>query len=188
MKTYQFKIQIKGIQKPPVWRRLLISSAITFDIFHQVIQAAFGWADCHMYQFSEYGWSSDIVYKIPDEEYDDEDEVEDSRLVKLSNVFTKPKQKFTYIYDFGDDWSHQIILEEIIDKKIIKPVCIAGKGACPPEDCGGIPGYENLIDILNDPNHPEYKEMINWLGIEKGKIWDVNHYNSDIVNKRLTKI
>jgi len=112
-------------------------------------------------------------------------ESEDSSTVKLSEVFTIAGQTYTYIYDFGDGWEHQILLEEILDEKILAPICTAGKGACPPEDCGGIPGYYNLLDILSDPKHPEYKEMKKWLGLGKNDQWDVNAFNIDEVNERL---
>ncbi|MDB5288055.1 MAG: plasmid pRiA4b family protein [Mucilaginibacter sp.] len=138
MQTLQFKIQIQDIQKPPVWRRVLVPDDITFDEFHQIIQTAFGWEDCHLYQFSKNGWSSELIYKIPDE-YDDDETTQDSRITFLSEVFTIAKQTFAYIYDFGDNWKHYIILEEISDTGKTIPMCLAGKGACPPEDCGGIP-------------------------------------------------
>lgn len=189
MKTYQFKIQIQGIQKPPVWRRVIVPSNITFDTFHQIIQAAFGWNNYHLYQFSEFGWGSEKIYEIPDIEDDYEvEKTENSYLIKISEVFKKPKQTFTYIYDFGDNWKHDIILEEILDEKIMRSMCVDGKGTCPPEDSGGIPGYQNLIDILNDPKRPEYKDMINWLGIPKNTQWDVNAFDKNIANERCSQI
>jgi hypothetical protein len=186
MQTYQFKIQIQDIQKPPVWRRVLVPAQITFDQFHQIIQVVFGWEDCHLYQFSQYGWGSEPIYKIPDPEYDDET-ILDSVIGKLSDVFDTVGQKFIYIYDFGDNWKHNITLEEISDTKIAVANCIAGKGACPPEDCGGIPGYYNLIEILSNPKNPEYKEMKNWLGIKKDEQWDVNAFDITATNERLKR-
>ncbi|MDB5086268.1 MAG: hypothetical protein JWR09_262 [Mucilaginibacter sp.] len=181
---FQFKIQIADIQKPRVWRRVIVSEDLTFDIFHQIIQAAFGWGNCHMYQFSKQGWASYPIYKIP-EDYDDEGMVRDSMEVKLSEVFSKPKETFTYIYDFGDTWKHQILLEKIIDEKILMPMCTAGKGACPPEDCGGVYSYYDLLDILDDPKHHDHKEMRKWLGLSKGQQWDVNAFDINEVNDRL---
>lgn len=148
MQTFQFKIQIQDIQKPPVWRRVLVPAHVTFDKFHQIIQAAFGWENCHLYQFSKSGWSSEFVYKIPDD-YDDEEITENSRTTFISEVFTMSKQTYTYTYDFGDNWMHSIILEKISDTEKPVIVCLAGKGACPPEDCGGTPGYYNLIENSN---------------------------------------
>ncbi len=183
MQTFQFKIQIKDIQKPPVWRRVLVPNNVTFDEFHQIIQASFGWGNCHLYRFSQLAWKSEPDYKIPDD-YDD-DTIQDSRIVKLSAIFTRPKQTFTYLYDFGDDWIHQITLEEILDKEVIIPTCTAGKGACPPEDCGGTAGYYNLIEILSNPKDLEYKEMKRWLGLKKDEQWDVNAFDIIAVNEKL---
>ncbi|MDB5138645.1 MAG: plasmid pRiA4b family protein [Mucilaginibacter sp.] len=182
----QFKIQITGIEKPPVWRRVLVADQVTLDVFHQVIQAAFGWENCHLYRFSQLAWKSDPIYKIPDE-YDDQT-VRDSRVVKLSEIFIRPNQTFTYLYDFGDDWIHHIILEEISDEKITHPLCTDGKSACPPEDCGGPPRYSNLVEALNDPKHQEHREIRKWLGLRKGEQWDVNAFDINAANVRCSKI
>ena len=181
---YQFKIQLSDIQKPPVWRRIIVPENITFDMFHQVIQAAFGWEDYHLYRFSEKLYRSDVDYKIPDE-FDFYGKAEDSRETLITKVFTAPKQQFIYLYDFGDDWKHQITLEKITEERIIWPVCIDGKGACPPEDCGGIPGYAYLLETLNDPANPDHKETRKWLGLSKGQQWDVNAFDLNAVNDRL---
>ncbi|HEX8019071.1 plasmid pRiA4b ORF-3 family protein [Mucilaginibacter sp.] len=183
MQTFQFKIQIKHLQNPAVWRRVLVPSDITFDDLHEIIQIIFGWENSHLYQFSEKGYSSQTVYKVPDE-YDG-DTVEDSEETIISEVFTKPKQTFTYIYDFGDDWTHHIVLEKITDTESTIPVCLAGEGACPPEDCGGIYGYNNLIEILSDPKNPEYKEMKSWLGLGKNEQWDVSAFDIEVVNEEI---
>jgi hypothetical protein len=187
---YQFKIQLSDIQKPPVWRRVIVPENISFDEFHQIIQAAFGWENCHMYQFSKQDRGLYPIYKIPydDDGYFDEGMAEDSTAAKISDVFTTPGQKFTYTYDFGDSWMHQILLEKITDEKIMIPMCTAGKGACPPEDCGGIPGYYNLLETLDDPKHPDHKEMRKWLGLRKGEQWDVNAFDINAVNDRLKSV
>jgi len=185
---FQFKIQLSDIQKPTVWRRVIVSEDLTFDIFHQIIQAAFGWENCHMYQFSKQGWASYPIYKIPEDYDEDEGMVEDSTQVELSEVFSVPKQTFTYIYDFGDTWKHQILLEKVTDEKILMPMCTAGKGACPPEDCGGVYSYYDLLEILDDPKHPDHKEMREWLGLSKGQQWDVNAFDINEVSDRLKLI
>src|ERR1700730_10587553 len=113
--AFQFKIQINNITDPPVWRRLLVPEQITFLRMHLVIQAAFGWEDYHMFQFSPKGYASEPIIGIPSEDdfnYPDFKKF-DAKKVKLSEIFTVPKQKFTYIYDFGDDWKHQVTLEKI---------------------------------------------------------------------------
>src|SRR5437588_758670 len=170
--TYQFKIQIKDIQKPPVWRRVLVPDFTTLDAFHEIIQVVFGWENYHLYQFSSKGWGSRPVYKVPDPQ-DYGYESEDSRATKLSEVFTDLKQTFTYIYDFGDGWIHHITLEKILEERIFNSKCVDGKGACPPEDCGGPWGYLNLKETLANPKHPDYKDTREWLGLGKGEQLDI---------------
>ncbi|MEO5649190.1 MAG: plasmid pRiA4b ORF-3 family protein [Ginsengibacter sp.] len=171
----QFKIQLKQINDPTVWRRLLVPSQFSFHKFHQVIQAAFGWHNCHLYEFSPKGIGSQPTIGEPHESY--EDEVLDSKKIKLFKIFTVPKQRFVYTYDFGDDWAHAIILEKITNDASLIADCIGGKGACPPEDCGGFYGYMDLKKIVNNPKHPEHEEMKEWLGLSENGKWDANAFD-----------
>jgi len=91
----------------------------------------------------------------------------------------KEGQTFTYIYDFGDDWTHKIQVEAIIDQKAIRAELLAGKGACPPEDCGGVWGYEDIKGALVDPKHEMHDELREWLGLEKGEVWDAQSFDLD---------
>lgn len=184
--VFQFKIQIKGISKPPVWRRVLVPGHFTFERFHQVIQAAFGWNDYHLFQFSPGGYGTHPNISIPDE-FDDHESL-DAGKVKVSDIFHSAGQKFTYIYDLGDDWIHQLNLEDILETKTIRASLIAAKGACPPEDCGGPWGYAALLEAVNDPTHPDYKEMREWLGLEKGETWDVNENNLALAKTWVTEV
>jgi len=104
---------------------------------------------------------------------------------KLNKVFTHEKQSFTYIYDFGDDWTHKIVLEKLVPGELLNPVCLDGKGACPPEDCGGAWGYEELKLTMANPSHEEYKEMKEWLGLEDEEEWDAGEFDLDEVKERL---
>lgn len=181
--TFQFKIQIKNITKPPVWRRVLIPDSFSFERFHEVIQAAFSWENYHMYQFSSIGYGADEIIGIVDEE--DEDyydmfityEKRDASKVRLSEIFQFVGQKYIYIYNFGDDWTHQITLENVMVDSILNPELLAGKGACPPEDCGGPWGYYNLLDALSEKKHPDRKEMREWLGLKRGQDWDPSFFD-----------
>lgn len=173
-----FRIQIANIVKPPVWRKLLVPDSFSFHRFHHVIQAAFGWEDCHLYQFSEKGHGSPWAISVPFED-DDWMEVKNSRKIKLKDVFNAKGQNLIYIYDFGDDWMHKITVEEITEGNPQKADCIAGKGACPPEDCGGHWGYENLKKILADPAHPEHNEMREWLALEPDEDWSPDIFNAE---------
>ena len=184
--AFQFKIQLKDISDPPVWRRLLVPEKFTFLRFHKVIQTAFGWENCHLFQFSPNGYNSSPIIAIPNAEWDEEPPL-DCKKTKLAEIFTAPKQKFTYIYDFGDDWTHTITLEKITEDKLLRADCIAGKGTCPPEDCGGPWGYTNLKNILSNPKDPEYKNMRQWLGLTGSKTWNADIFELEKINLMVHK-
>lgn len=183
--TFQFKIQLQGISKPPVWRRLLLSEKASFEDFHQAIQVAFGWLDCHLYSFSQSGHGSkEFIERHKDYIHDDPDiNSKDAEKTFLKNIFKKENQKYTYIYDFGDDWTHKITLEKITEEVIEKPKCLAGKGKCPPEDCGGVWGYEDFLKTINNPKDPEYNETREWVGLEDGEKWDTNEFDLEEINE-----
>lgn len=186
---FQFKIQLKDVNNPPVWRQLQVSSNCTFDKFHTIIQYAFGWEFSHLYCFSPTGFgSSPMIESYPeDDEYFEklEDESLDAKQTLLSDIFTKEKQKFTYIYDFGDSWTHEIVLEKIQkDEVLTKPLLMSGVGACPPKDCGGPWGYESMKETLADKKHPEHRSMKEWLGLHPKENWDATDFDID-ANQRL---
>ena len=190
MATFQFRIQIKGITKPPVWRRLTIPASYSFYDFHIAIQVAFGWYNAHLFQFSPKGFASEpCIRQIFDEELDfgDEEPV-DADTIRLSNIFKKEKQKYTYIYDFGDSWEHTILLEEILPQRTHKPKLLAGKGKCPQEDCGGVWGYAEMKEVLKDPEHEDYEEYAEWLGFEEGETWDANAFDIEMHQNNLKEV
>ncbi|MEA4936724.1 MAG: plasmid pRiA4b ORF-3 family protein [Paludibacter sp.] len=179
--SYQFKIQLKDVSNPTVWRRILMPANATFLEFHDVIQIAFGWENAHLFMFSPKGYQSSPIIELEN----DEDDNPFSRTEKLSaetltlaEIFTQEKQTYTYIYDFGDDWTHKITLEKInLDDQLLQALIIKGQGACPPEDCGGAWGYENLKVVLSDKKNPEHKEMKEWLGLGQKEIWDSEEFD-----------
>jgi hypothetical protein len=156
---YQLRIDLKGI-RPPIWRRVLVPSDVSLEDLHEIIQAVMPWWDAHLHQFSD-GWNQ---YGIPDNEgwFD----VMDSRTVAINEVLPTAGDKIEYEYDFGDSWVHQIRLEKILDPDpdVIYPICIKGKRACPPEDCGGIYGYMRMLEALQNPKDPEYEMYQEWIG------------------------
>jgi hypothetical protein len=184
--TFQFKIQLRDIDNPKVWRQVLVPAHFTFYTFHLVIQQAFGWENYHMFQFSPKGYASSPEIGIPNPGMDVE--VQDAKKVKVKDIFTKAKQKFTYIYDFGDDWMHDLLLEKITDENLLKAACIAGEGHCPPEDCGGPWGYEELKEVLNNPDHPEHAERKEWLGLKKNQKWDAVAFDLKKTNLQVQKV
>jgi hypothetical protein len=177
--AYQIKVQLRGVTKPPVWRRLQVPADLSLDQLHEVIQTAMGWHDCHMHLFSD-GWND---YGRPDGELGHEDE----RNVRLFQLLTSVGDKIGYNYDFGDDWLHDITLEKILPAGagVTSPVCTAGKGACPPEDCGGVWGYEELKATLADPDAEEHDDMLEWLGLASGDDFDPKEFSTEEVNRRL---
>lgn len=162
---YQLKIKLRGISKPPVWRRVQVPSQFTFDNLHEVIQAAFGWEDEHLYQFGDAPYSRKLNIAIPNEDDDDFYNRIDSRRYTLRDFYEKGGSKLCYTYDFGDDWTHDITLEKVISGERLFATCTGGKGACPPEDCGGCWGYEDMkangeIDDANEFSLEEADDMV----------------------------
>jgi hypothetical protein len=161
--VYQLRVSIAWIS-PEIWRRIVVPESYTFWDLHVAIQDSMGWLDCHLHEFTVPGAGKDrIRIGIPSHE-DDPDPLPGWE-VPIAEHFDRPGRLIWYIYDFGDDWYHQIVLEGILlaDSSTKYPACIAGERACPPEDCGGLPGYEHLLDVLADAKHEEHKEMIAWL-------------------------
>ncbi|MDR0896031.1 MAG: plasmid pRiA4b ORF-3 family protein [Prevotellaceae bacterium] len=174
---YQFKIKLKGITHPPVWRRLLVPTTFSFYGFHLAIQEAFGWGDYHSFEFRERVYNADFRISLTKEVGWFYEDTMDARKTKLNKVFNS-RSKLLYVYDFGDDWVHEIALEATLKDKGTEADCIAGKGACPPEDCGGIYGYAQLKETFEkDPNGEEAKNYREWLGLEEGENWNPNKIN-----------
>ena len=190
--TLTFKIQLRGIKKPPVWRRIEIPAKSTFEDFHIIIQVAFGWCNAHLYQFQHRPYDGGWIVKTPNE-YDDNffyDVVDASKIYVSAFLKRMGLTKFVYVYDFGDDWIHDITLEKVDEKKTLHyPVCLAGKGACPPEDCGGAWGYEEIKCLFaEEPDSEETKEYREWMGMEEGEEFDPTRFNIYIVNGILQKL
>ena len=187
---FQFKIRINGSSKPIVWRRLSIPVNFTFYDLHIAIQLSFGWENAHLFQFSPKGYGSNPIIKEnfeDDVDYDYEDAL-DAEEVHLSEIFKSEKQKYTYIYDFGDSWEHIISLEKILPNIAMYPMLLAGKGQCPPEDCGGMRGYEQLKEVLSNKKDAEYEEMAEWLGLEENETWNSEEFNLDETKKHLIQV
>src|SRR5690625_3990902 len=187
MMTFQFRIQIMGITKPPVWRRIEVDAATTFEEFHGIIQYAFGWEFSHLYLFSEMGFRSSFQIQDPALANDGIGEDGDSTKSQLKDIFKKEKQRYIYIYDFGDSWEHKITLEKISDAQGTFPVCLAGKGKCSPGDCGGVRAYQSLKEAINDPEHPDHGGFRDWVRHEEEDVrdpkeFDVKEFNSALKN------
>jgi len=182
-KIYQLKVSLKG-SKPPIWRRILVPSEMKLVDLHHTIQAAMGWHNCHLHQFKH---GRTCFQPDPDPEFmgfwgfDDVD----SAGVRIGDLLQSEKDKIGYEYDFGDSWEHVVLLEKILEPEDGQayPVCIKGKRACPPENCGGLWGYYNLLEILENPKDEEYEGMLEWVG---GKI-DPEAFDLAEANARLKR-
>lgn len=179
---FQLKVTLLGTS-PPIWRRLLVSAELTLAQFHDVLQTAMGWEDGHMHEFSV----GQRRFRRPDPEdrFLGLPSVEDERTVRLSGILARVGSKVIYTYDFGDTWEHGIVLEKRVpvDPTVTYPVCTGGQFACPPEDCGGVPGYYDLVEALSDPNHERHEEMLDWIGD-----FDPEGFSVDDVNRKLTPL
>ncbi|GAA2655675.1 plasmid pRiA4b ORF-3 family protein [Paractinoplanes durhamensis] len=176
--VYQIKVSLRGA-KPPIWRRLLVPGDITLNRLHLAFLAAFGWHGGHLHVFdTAYGQFGQA---------DPELGHRSDSPVTLEQVAPALKDKIRYTYDFGDDWEHEILVEKVTaaDPTLEYPLCTGGRRAAPPDDCGGIWGYQELIEVLADPGHPEHEERLEWLGLPDATQFAPNTFNLDQVNQRL---
>jgi hypothetical protein len=157
---FVLKVSLRGT-KPPIWRQLRMPANTTLDMVHEVLQASFGWTDDHLHVFESGGQrysarSSEPAWGEPDG---------DERRVRLADLLGAPGDRLRYEYDFGDSWEHDIVVEEVVPGDGARvAVCVGGRRAGPPEDCGGVWGYTELCAILADPRHQEHNERMDWVG------------------------
>jgi len=176
-KVYQFKITLKDT-KSPIWRRIQVPSTYTFWDLHIAIQDSMGWTDCHLHEFNVKGIDrKEFNFGIPGE-FDDS-EVLSCWKYKISKYLSRNNPTFEYVYDFGDNWRHKVELEDVlpVEEGATYPLCLKGKRACPPEDCGGPCGYQELLEILSDPEHGEYESTKEWIESFKGWPFDQEHFD-----------
>lgn len=181
----QIKITLNG-SKPPIWRRVLIDSRYHLDDLHAVIQEAMGWDCSHMHQFYHSG-KTYVEYNPEFGELWDGQQDESGKPIAL--FLQEEKDKLMYEYDMGDGWLHTIELEKILpaDKKQTLPICIGGRRACPPEDIGGMGGYEYLIEVMADKTHDEHKDMLEWLGLNDASEFKPAAFSIEEVNQRMAR-
>ncbi len=178
--VYQLKVTLKDTH-PPVWPRIQVRGDIRLSQLHRVLQIAMGWSDSHLHQFRVGGQ----YYGVPDREFGDSETIPKSR-VQLNQIAQTDKARFYYEYDFGDSWEHEIAVEKIFKpaSEFKHPLCLAGKRACPPEDVGGTPGYENFLEVLAQHDNPERQELVEWIGGE----FDSETFDVESVNAQLKRI
>lgn len=175
--VYELEVALSGIN-PKIFRRFSVPGTITLSQLSRAIQSAMGWHGGHLYEFVVGGQS----YGDPDPEI----RMKDARRIRLQAIIDQPRSTFQYIYDFGDDWRHQVTVRNIrpIRPGETVPNLIDGGRACPPEDVGGIPGYDNFLRIMADPTDPEYEDMLGWAGGS----WDPERFDREGLQHRLMSV
>ena len=178
---YQLKVGLSGA-KPPIWRRLLVPADVTLASLHRIVQAAFGWHGGHLHVFeTPYGSFGDADPELGHRA---------GRSVTLEQVAPAVKDRIRYTYDFGDNWVHDITVEKALDRDPAStyPRCTGGRRGAPPDDCGGIWGYAELVGILADPDHPEHQERLEWLGLDDADQFDPDAFDPESVDQALPKV
>ncbi|MHB9025127.1 MAG: IS1096 element passenger TnpR family protein [Armatimonadota bacterium] len=177
-RVYQLHITLVD-SHPPIWRRVLVTSDTKLSKLHQILQTVMGWTNSHLHEF-----------EVDGERYADPsfhlEEARSERRATLGQVAVEEGDVFAYLYDFGDGWEHAIRVERILPVEPGKfyPVCLEGARACPPEDIGGIPGYEEFLEAIRDPHHPDHDELLQWVG----GAFDPEAFDSGRVNQRLQRL
>jgi hypothetical protein len=199
----QLRITLLGT-KPKIWRRVLLPADVSLGDLHAVIQVAMGWEDAHLHEFTRRG--KKLTRKEEDELRRRADKLdvdlreltgertfsdpsfelefaEDEFAVQLAEVAPAARSKLSYLYDMGDSWEHEVLVEKLIEPEPGTPIlqCLGGEGACPPEDSGGVWGYYDKLDALKDPDHEIHDEAVDWLGDDfDPDAFDVARVNRDL--------
>jgi hypothetical protein len=160
---YQLHIQLEEIE-PAIWRRISVPGKISLTHLHRLLQLAMGWENYHLHLFTIGG----VQYGEPDPEYADEGiQIKHDRYASVRDVLRTEGMRFRYDYNFGDDWRHDVLVEriELLEgEDWVAPRCLDGKRAGPPEDCGGVSGYYELLEALRDPRHHDHERLRTWVG------------------------
>lgn len=179
--VFQIKVGLRGAT-PPIWRRLEVPADIGLDRLHTVIQVAFGWDNSHLYVFeTPFG-----DFGIPDTQLGHRSDAD----VTLEQLAPAVKSKLRYTYNFGDEWEHDIVVEKVLDRtgSNSHPRCTGGRRAAPPEDCGGMPGYAGLLELLNDPADRRHDELLEWLGLDDPAEFDAETFDPRAVTRELSRV
>ncbi|QPI62303.1 plasmid pRiA4b ORF-3 family protein [Streptomyces malaysiensis subsp. malaysiensis] len=177
--VHKIKITLRD-SRPPIWRRLEVPSGIALRELHDVIQATFGWEDYHMWAFE----SGRDRYGAADRDLG----IRSAASKQLRQAAPHAGDRLRYTYDFGDDWEHDILVEDVTEPEpdTAYPRCLTGRRACPPEDCGGMWGYDYLIEILADPDHEEHEDRLEWLGLDSADQFDPAAFDPAQINSALS--
>lgn len=177
----QLRIALRCIT-PPIWRRILVPDNWLLGDLHPVVVCVMGWGGYHMHAFRFGGGFKQTEYTTSAVVRDSGPQVRDEDSVFLGQVIHRKGQVFTYEYDFGDTWLHAVKVEKFLpyDPSLVLPVCLAGERACPPEDCGGFPGYANVLQVLAKAETEEDRALREWVGG-----FDPEYFDLESVNRRI---
>ena len=158
---YELRVTLQEI-RPPIWRLVQVPDTLLLCCLHDVLQTVMGWTDSHLHQFEKSG----RYWGVPEHYEDGNIDILDERQTRISDVLKAEGDSMVYIYDLGDDWRHEVVLEKIlpIPDKTVRPVCLSGERHCPPEDVGGTAGYQEFLEVIFDPRHEEYEHSVRWAG------------------------
>ncbi|SMO37458.1 pRiA4b ORF-3-like protein [Saccharicrinis carchari] len=175
--VYQFKIELLDIF-PTIWRRILVPADYNFWDLHMAIQDAMGWTGSHLHHFEIKGKGKRRMSSVGVPNFYNMHELPEifpGWEISMHKYFNDLGEEAKYMYDYGDGWVHSVKLEGFIfrEKKVKYPHCIGGERACPPEDCGGVPGYQEVIETLSNPYHSRHRDMRIWVG----ENWDAEKFN-----------
>ncbi|MFZ2098516.1 MAG: plasmid pRiA4b ORF-3 family protein [Anaerolineales bacterium] len=178
---YQIKVTLHGTH-PPIWRSILVPGNTTLLKLHDILQIVMGWENAHLHMFKLAG----LIYDDPMNDVYGDMSAADEANCKLSQLIHSAGQRFSYEYDFGDSWEHRLVVEKILSgqERLRYPICLKGKRACPPEDVGGVWGYDNFLKAIQDPEHEEHEDYLSWIGGE----FDPEAFDLDEVNDRLQRM
>lgn len=179
--VFQLRVSLRYI-KPPIWRRLLVADNCRLGDLHPVLVAVMGWGGYHMHAFRFGGGFNQTEYSTHEMVMECGPRVRDEDQELLCHLIRGKGQTFSYEYDFGDSWQHQVKVEKILpyEPGMALPVCLAGARACPPEDCGSFPGYANVLRVLKKAETQADRELRDWVGS-----YDPEHFDLEAVNLRL---
>ena len=180
MSSLQLKVQLEDIN-PVIWRTFQIDQTETFFDLHEILQIVMGWENAHLFEFQI---KERKIGLLPDEDemWDTDASLEDSESILMLDMNLKEGDSFHYIYDFGDNWKHLLTVEKVLaDDETNCPICLGGARNCPPEDCGGIWGYADMLETLRYTKNSEADEHTTGLS----KDFDPNYFNIDAVNRVL---
>lgn len=183
--AYQMKVTLLD-SDPPIWRRLRVPGNSNLARLDQVIQTAMGWTNSHAHMFA----AGPVLYGDLEQDWDED--VQDERAVRLAAIANKPGAALIYEYDTGDSWRHEVVVEEVAADAggagVGVPLCLGGERACPPEDCGGIDGYYDMLERLRDPGSDDYEETRAWIEDATGGPFDPDAFDLEAVNRALKRL